>query len=742
MAVTTQTVIPAPINARADQAPTNGWERLLPLLHPVVIQAVPEPGVWQTLDPEVVNWLSHTVAKFPWLNHLALLAVIYGSRSGAANQVDHVLALHSFLRWAIPDRYPDITALRPEEALAAYFGDPPQPRGQPPLAGYSTLQLYLQRFLETLAPQQRLALVPFLLPTLVNSQRLRRLRGQVEDQSRRARKQQAFAVVRRLPELVALGRRRYRWLADLESQLQQVAQSVQLGKTLLPALINLPGLDERSRLTFRVWDRASWVQAHGTYSPSARWVARNDNRPQRTEKYFLQLVGDVPEEAWFLRAVANGLLQGTTNKRTEDNQRYRQAWRLPVHFAKIETGLLTPRRSVAGFLSCARRAAAGTPEDSALLFCVEPLLAAAAVGLFALVAIVSTGMRVGELLQVTLDRECMEQGSLPQFDDAAGTWVAGPTQLYWRLYPKGREQRERYLVTAHMTEALLILLDLHQRYCGETQLKPVTSRRRRDFRHARRFPGQHRFVLQWQGQHLSQQAIQRSLGFLLLEHGCRDLDGRPVALVPHLLRHAVAGWLRNQGIPLEEIMVLLKHVNMAMTDYYSQPSPEDLHRQLGPALTALAGLAGIDPASIRSPAEIQALAHGALKRYGALRRTPGGNCAVFTPCEVQFQCATCPHYIPDPARRAEVQEQVAHHAQAIQLFGELQDYLLVEVQRAHLRDWQRIEQEVEALAAVQLTAPAASAVLQDLGLDDLGGTLLEHLDQIRRLPTAEGVNHD
>ncbi|MCC7362653.1 MAG: tyrosine-type recombinase/integrase [Anaerolineales bacterium] len=707
-----------------------------------MIQAIPEPGVWQALDPELVNWLSNTVAKYPWLNHLALLAVVYGSRSGAANQVSHVLALHSFLRWAIPDHYADIGALLPEQALAAYFGDPPQPRGQMPLAGYSTLQLYLQRFLESVAPEQRRALVPFLLPTLVNSQRLRRLRAEVEATSRRARKQQAFAVVRRLPELVALGRRRYRWLAELEQQMQQVAQSVQLGQTRLPALISLPGLEERSRVTFRVWDRASWVQAHAAYSHSTRWVANKDDRPQRTEKYFLQLVGDLPEEAWFLRAVANGLLQGTTNTHTPENQRYRQAWHLPVHFAKIEPGLLTPRRSVAGFLYFARRAAAGTPDDSAILFCVEPLLAAAAVGLFALVAIVSTGMRVGELLQVTLDRECMEQGSLPQFDDAAGTWVAGPKQLYWKLYPKGREQRERYLVTAHMTEALLILLDLHQRYCGEAQLKSLASRRRRDFRHARRFPGQYRFVLQWQGQHLSQQAIQRCLGFLLLEHVCRDLDGQPVPIAPHLLRHAVAGWLRNQGIPLEEIMVLLKHVNIAVTDYYSQPSPEELHRQLGPALTALAGLAGIDPASLRSPAEIQALAHGALKRYGALRRTPGGNCAVFTPCEVQFQCATCPHYIPDPARRAEVQAQVTHHAQAIQLFGELQDYLLVEVQRAHLRDWQRIEQEMEALAAVQLAAPPASAVLQDLGLDDLGGMLLEHLDQIRSLPTPEDLNHD
>ncbi len=50
-------------------------------------------------------------------------------------------------------------------------------------------------------------------------------------------------------------------------------------------------------------------------------------------------------------------------------------------------------------LSWARRVAAGTPADSRVVFGVEPLLAGAAVGLFTLVCLTQTGMRIGELMQ-------------------------------------------------------------------------------------------------------------------------------------------------------------------------------------------------------------------------------------------------------------------------------------------------------------------------------------------------------
>jgi hypothetical protein len=393
-------------------------------------------------------------------------------------------------------------------------------------------------------------------------------------------------------------------------------------------------------------------------------------------------------------------------------------------------------------LSFARRTANGTAEDSRILFCVEPFLAGAAVGLFTLVCLVQTGMRIGELMQVSLDRECMETGFFPQFDDLTETWVKGPRQFYWRLFPKGSTQRERYHVTAQMLEALYVLVELHKRYHGDDSLKLVSPLTAPHFSHARRFLSQRKFVLQWSGKQLSIRAIENGLDFLLLEHPCRDSTGRPTRITSHVLRHGVAGWLRQQGISLDDIMALLKQVNIAVTDYYSQLSPQDLFQKIGPALTALADLAEIDPSAIRTAGDLESLAQTALKRYGVLRHTPGGDCAVFTPCDVQFKCAGCPHYIPDPARRREIEEKVASHTQAIRVFEDLGDYLQADVQKAHCRAWERIEKEMNTLAAVVFVSPPARSILRDFGIDGSGEELLLNLNRSAQLPSGDTKTHD
>lgn len=358
-----------------------------------------------------------------------------------------------------------------------------------------------------------------------------------------------------------------------------------------------------------------------------------------------------------------------------------------------------------------------------------------------LVCLAQTGMRIGELMQVTLDRECMEAGFFPQFDDARQAWVKGPRQFYWRLFPKGRTQRERYPVTNPMLEALAVLVDLHKRYLDTDCLQPVAPLAENRFSHTRRFSGQRKFVLQWSGRQLSNRAIENCLDFLLLEHPCRDPQGRPTRITSHLLRHGVAGWLRQQGIPLDDIMALLKQVNIAVTDYYSQLSPQELFQRIGPALTALADLAEIDPATIRSIGDLESLAQTALKRYGVLRHTPGGDCAIFTPCEVQFKCAGCPHYIPDPARRSEIEEKIASHTRAHHLFEELGDYLQADVQKAHGRAWERIVKEVDALATVELVSSPASGLLKDFGSDASGEELLVRLNPSPQLPAGDNRTH-
>jgi Phage integrase family len=717
-----QPLIPTRSTAEANDRASNGCESLLALLDPQVIAAPPNPALWQQMEPTTITWLVHTCAPFPWLNHLALAGIIYAS-SEMAQPALHIHALHRFLIWAIPSQYPDLASLQPEPALVAYFSDPPRARGLSACRAYTALQLHVERYLDLLTTEQRTALVPFLFPRLGSSVRLTNLTQHVQAQTRRTRKEKAFAITRHLAELVALARRRYRWLAEFEDKVQQAIQAVKQGEAELPVLIPLKDLEGQTELRFRLWDRLSWIRTHrAAYHASTLPQARKANTPAW---FFLQLVGDLPQQHWFLRAMAQGALQGGDPAALLARQ-YRREWKIQ-DFSKTEPGLLNAGQGTARALAAARAVAAGTPADSRLLFRLEPLLAGAAVGLFVLVSIVSTGMRIGELQQVTLDRDCIEALELPEFDDQAGSWAKGLKRIYWRVYPKGRQQRERYLVTPYMTEALFILLDLHRRYCGENSFKSVRPNAK-GFTHARRFPGQHKFVLQWGGRHLSQHTLLKCIQFLLLEHICRDQEGNVVEITPHLLRHAVAGWLRQKGIPLEEIMTLLKHVNLTVTDYYSQPSPEILHQKLGPALTALAELAGTDPAAIRSVEELQQVAQAALKRFGALRRIPGGYCGTMEPCMVHFACATCRFFVPDPTKRADVEAKLILSNQIITLRQEAGDYIEAENEQVHRREWERILKEMEALEQVQLNSPPAAAVLENLAGGAVISLFLPHAE--------------
>lgn len=699
-----------PVRRTPTQEPTsNGWETLLPLLDPVVINTPRARNAWPRLDRRAIYYLTHTIAKFPWLNQLAL-AVVIATEQGIAQPLHRIASLHVFLRWAIPKYYPDVASLKPVEALIAFFGDPPQPRGDQACRAYSSVQLYLQDYLDTLPSAERIDLARFALPLLIASPQLSRLRICVIHKGRAKRKEQAFAVVKDLPALVGLGRRRYKWLADLDHQTQQIADGVARHQITLPALFQCKDLDNKQDLTFRVWDRTSWIKAHPKgYAPD---ILR---RPVQDAGLFLQLVGELPETPWFLHTAAIDALKSTGRLNPQASQ-YMRDCNVPV-FTFVGNGLLSPRKSLANLLPFARRSAAGIPEDSRVLFGVEPLLAAAAVGLFALVCLTQTGMRMGELQQVTGDKTCMKIGRVPTFDENGGQFHENSTNLFfWLLYPKGDTERQPYPVTPFMQEALKVWMQVHERFCGPFQPVPADGQH---FSHVRRFPGKHLFVFQWNGKHLASSAIEMCMDFLLLEHLCLDSSGKPARITAHVLRHGVAGYLRQQGVPLEDIAALLHQVNLIVTDYYSQLSPQELFAKVGPFLTRLGELAEIDPTTLRTVGDIEQLAQDALKRFGVLRRIPGGTCAVFTPCEVQFRCASCPAYIPDPSRRAEVREKIIGCARTAQFLMASGDFLQADVQKAHGRQWERVEKEMQALAAIQLAAPPFESALKEFGLDHL-----------------------
>lgn len=413
-----------------EDEPSNGWEELVRLLDLAVVNTPRAKKTWKKLDRELVFWLTHTVSRFPWLNHLTLASVIY-SESGAARPQNRMGSLHSFLRWAIPEHYPDVASLQPIEALITYFGDPPQSRGDSACGAYGSVQRHMEEYLQSLPPEERTKLTPFLFPFLVYTPHLMRLRVHTQSQATEKRKEQAFAVVKDLHALVVMGRRRYKWLADLDDQVQQIAKLVDNQQIALPAVLSISDLDNRQLLTFRVWDRRSWVKAH-----RKAYAKQTLYRQRRGRGLFLQLVGTLPDTPWFLRAAELGAFSLGGKKESHRRDKYLQDCNIPA-FKQAGNGLIHPNAGWAFSLRRAREAADGTPEDSRVLFYLDPLLCAAAVGLFALVCLTQSGMRIAELQQVSGDKQCMKIGIFPRVDEQSGGFSEETTKLFfWLLYPR------------------------------------------------------------------------------------------------------------------------------------------------------------------------------------------------------------------------------------------------------------------------------------------------------------------
>ncbi len=477
-----------------------------------------------------------------------------------------------------------------------------------------------------------------------------------------------------------------------------------------------------------MWNRASWIEAHR--SQYGETVLRYESHS--ADACFLQLVGRIPDTPWFLHAAEVGALH---NHPAPAARKYLKECNVALFCGQV--GLLRPEFGFAFTIARAQLKASGTPDDSRVLFCVEPLLAAAALGLFALVCFTQTAMRMGELQQVTFDEECIKTGHFPQF--FKGQPIAlSEERMFWYLYPKGpKDDRQPYAVTSFMQEALTIWMQTHERFCGPWKQIPASNHH---FTHIRRFPGRYKFALQWQGLHLAAGTIETCLDFLLLEHTCLDSNGQPVRLTAHAFRHGVAGYLRNQGVPLDDIMALLKQVNIAVADYYSQLSPNDLYNKIGPMLTRLGALAEIDPATVRTLDDLNDLVRTALNRFGILCHIPGGSCCSFESCELQFRCAACSCFVPDPARRQEVNNQIAVCQKFIQLFEAEGDQIQARNQQSHLHSWQRVLKELDALATVQFETDALSEKLNDLGLHQPPDAVLTFpRDQATLLP---GENQD
>jgi hypothetical protein len=390
------------------------------------------------------------------------------------------------------------------------------------------------------------------------------------------------------------------------------------------------------------------------------WLKENETE---SENMFLQLIGEIPRNCWFFRAIKFGFIQaGMTNgKKNPEAIAYSKEQNLPLTIFRggIHSGIILPERKLAVFLFMARKHILDDSSESPILFQPEPLIIASILGYLSVLTISLTGLRIGEVQQLCLDKS-VNLVKLPQYNEQDESWEDSAILAYvFEVFTKGKVELQKTYAPDVVIDTMKTFLKVYQYFHGDI-IKPIPcNSHEKLFTQARHYEGQnHKWIFQWKCKHLSNSTINACIYFILLEENLVDEDGNPIRLTAHTYRHGFAGFLRQKGVPLERIAQLLHHVNSLVTDYYSQEPDEVILEQLYSIIDEIGGELRIPVGTIRSIDDVRRFEEDCLKRFGALRKVIGGKCGVYCSCEAMNMCARCESYIPEPSKRHEIVAQI------------------------------------------------------------------------------------
>jgi hypothetical protein len=158
--------------------------------------------------------------------------------------------------------------------------------------------------------------------------------------------------------------------------------------------------------------------------------------------------------------------------------------------------------------------------------------------------------------------------------------------------------------------------------------------------------------------------------FLL--HGMlfRTREGQIVLLKAHLLRNAFATHaVQVEKYPLDVVGAWLKQKNLAVTDYYSQPTAGLIADAADDYLARFSTFLNAGQMIERTPEELRKLHDEARGRIGALADVVGGHCTQPGFCPAKFACIGCPANASDPAKRHQIESRLtwtsAHRDEAV-----------------------------------------------------------------------------
>src|SRR6266849_5903215 len=433
---------------------------------------------------------------------------------------------------------------------------------------------HLPTYLETLDERHRLVLEPYAFPPLPARflERYAQHRATVIAAQAR-RKEQSDVLTPLLPLLIELAQFRKQAMERLYTVFCRYRDQARAGSIALPyqfqhtdrsfsvtedasTIATVSLLEQTITLTFTLWNREAWVEAHPElYGRCSQWQRKRQLFAYAAEKelYFLQYEGFPEQLLWCGDILANWPVLTPAPASSEAEE----ALARPSHTVLClnRPGLLAPPKRSSVWFRHAMSTGAMLFEPEALY---RGTLYAAALATLAL----TNGSRVSELLQISADR--FETLVVDELKDQQPTGRKVGI-LVQKLLPKGfRQESERqFFLIGEMAARLLreIAEMLQSAHGGRIPIVyPEAFGNKADDLVAEPY------FFQWAASpdgrlgYFNAQDVAQLLRFLFHGLTLTTRAGDPIRIAPHLLRHVLATHARTAlNIPAEAIAYLLHH---------------------------------------------------------------------------------------------------------------------------------------------------------------------------------------
>ncbi len=601
--------------------------------------------------PEICGrYLLNNALGTEWFDYL-ILAIISLIHNGVAHLYNPITNIHQFLFWAIPNFYPNVKSISPRVVLEKAYAELSRGISIQFDKNYSILQQNVERFIKTLPAQNQIILSKYTLPKLVKNEKLRKARLEAESDAKRERKEDVADILPYLWDLYRLALTRFLWIKELVLEVEKLLIFVRDKSRCCPIEFSFRNISNTQTLKFILWDTASWL----VHFPDGIQNCKTD---YHNNSIFLQFIGAIDDEDWFFEAINLGMFDHSQPKSNE-LKKFFQIINVPL--AVINTlRLFLSANDLSPEIEKIRKSAMKLNESS-IIFVLEPFYLFALLGLLALSILLSTAMRVGEIMQISLDHDCMvfqQDFSMKEIDKT----IITEKEFCFYLYPKNSLERKPYKINSFSYKLLSAWVRECQKMNNSKDLPYVEPGDIHKFRQSWKYAELRRFIFQIRKKQLSDVQISSSIQFLTMNSNLFDRHNKQFRITPHLIRHCVSTLLNLEGLSIEELMDFLKHLNEYATRYYGKIPEEQLISLLRPILDQLAAQTNISSTNITSISLMKNYEIEIIKGFGKFSMIPGGICTCDQFCQVEFACAGCYFYGVDINRIGEIIDAINYYS--------------------------------------------------------------------------------